>query len=92
MSDLISRADVLKFPIRLDHYDEEHGSREFVLGIESVMDYVESLPSVEKRGRWIQNDNGTYSCSLCQSWIPEEQHCYAQYCLYCGARMEENDD
>lgn len=50
MSDLIRREDVLKFPIRLDHYDEEHGSREYVLGIESVMDYVESLPSAP---RWI---------------------------------------
>lgn len=41
------------------------------------------------KGKWIRNDNGTYSCSLCQSWIPEEQHCYARYCLYCGADMRE---
>lgn len=40
-----------------------------------------------KRGQWIRNDNGTYSCSICHSWIPEEQHYYARYCLYCGARM-----
>lgn len=40
------------------------------------------------KGKWIRNDNGTYSCSLCQSWIPEEQHCYARYCLYCGADMQ----
>lgn len=39
------------------------------------------------RGEWIRNDNGTYSCSVCQSWIPEEQHCYARYCLHCGADM-----
>ena len=45
-SDLISRADALAFPIRLDHYDEEHGNRHFVLGIETVMEYIESLPSV----------------------------------------------
>lgn len=45
--DLISRADVLKYPIRLDHYDEENGSREFVYGVESVIEYVESLPSSE---------------------------------------------
>ena len=42
----------------------------------------------EKTGKWILNDNGTFSCSLCQSWIPNEQHHYARYCLYCGARME----
>lgn len=40
-----------------------------------------------RHGRWIPNDNGTYSCSLCQSWIPNEQHHYARYCLYCGASM-----
>jgi len=40
-----------------------------------------------KKGKWIQNDNGTYSCSLCHSWIPEEQYYYAQFCLYCGADM-----
>ena len=48
--DLISRADVLKYPIRLDHYDEENGSREFVYGVESVIEYVESLPSADADG------------------------------------------
>lgn len=51
-----------------------------------------NLPSAQperKKGRWIRNDNGTYSCSICQSWIPEEQHHYARYCLYCGADMRE---
>lgn len=40
-----------------------------------------------KKGKWIRNNNDTYSCSLCQSWIPEEQYYYAQFCLYCGADM-----
>lgn len=38
---------------------------------------------------WIKNDNNTYSCSKCYSWIPEKQHHYAKYCLHCGARMED---
>lgn len=41
----------------------------------------------QKKGQWIRNDNGTYSCDKCHSWIPEEQHYYARYCLYCGADM-----
>lgn len=45
-----------------------------------------------KTGRWIRNDNGTYSCSICHSWIPEEQHCYARYCLYCGADMKGDEE
>ena len=40
-----------------------------------------------KTGKWIQNDDGTYSCSLCQSRIPEEQYYYARFCLYCGADL-----
>lgn len=43
-------------------------------------------------GHWIENDNGTFSCSNCQSWIPEEQHHYARHCLYCGARMESEEE
>ena len=49
---------------------------------------IKQVPSAERKGRWIRNDNGTYSCSVCQSWIPEEQHYYARYCIYCGAKME----
>ena len=48
--DLISRADVLKYPIRLDHYDEVNGNRLFVYGVESVIEYVESLPSADADG------------------------------------------
>ena len=61
--DLISRADVLKYPIRLDHYDEVNGSRQFVYGVESVIEYVEALPSavansddlIIKNGKGIQD-------------------------------------
>lgn len=42
-------------------------------------------------GEWIRNDNGTYSCSICQSWIPKEQHYYARYCLHCGRVMKEGE-
>ena len=49
--DLISRADVLKYPIRLDHYDEVNGDRVFVYGVESVIEYVESLPSADAVSR-----------------------------------------
>lgn len=46
-----------------------------------------------KTGKWIENDNGTWSCNRCHSWIPDEQHHYANFCLYCGADMRgEQDD
>ena len=53
------------------------------------LDCEAKQPPTKKTGKWIQNDNGTYSCSLCQSWIPKEQYYYARFCLYCGAEMEE---
>ena len=46
MARLIDADELNKFPIRLDHYDKEHGSEDFVLGIESVLEYAEYLPTV----------------------------------------------
>ena len=43
---LIDADELNKFPIRLDHYDKEHGSESFVFGIESVLEYAERLPTV----------------------------------------------
>ena len=55
--------------------------------VERILDRVPSAQPEWKKGRWIRNDNGTYSCSVCQSWIPEEQYFYARYCLCRGADM-----
>ncbi len=41
---LIDLDALLKYPIRLKHYDRKNGDKNFVLGIESVMKYAESLP------------------------------------------------
>lgn len=63
--------------------------------LEYAKDIFRNIPPAQlerKKGEWIQNDNGTYSCSLCHSWIPEEQYYYAQFCLYCGAKMEGRKD
>lgn len=43
-------------------------------------------------GKWIDNHNGTFSCSECQSWIPEKQYHYARYCLHCGADMRNSEE
>ena len=45
-----------------------------------------------RHGWWIKNDNGTWSCERCHSWIPDEQHYYARFCLYCGAKMDGGVD
>ena len=45
MARLIDADAVNKFPIRLDHYDKQNGNEDFVLGIESVLEYAEYLPT-----------------------------------------------
>lgn len=58
--------------------------------------WLEKQPTVDavpvRHGRWIKNDNETWSCERCHSWIPDEQHYYARFCLYCGAKMDGGAD
>ena len=75
---------------------------EAAIGIDERPVYCPILPSAHpeqptieperKRGKWIQNENGTWSCNQCHSWIPDEQHYYAKYCLCCGSQMEDGED
>lgn len=37
---------LLGYPIRSSNYDREHGNEHFIYGIESVMEYAESLPVI----------------------------------------------
>ena len=36
--------DIQKFPIRKDHCDKENGNPHFIYGVETVMEYIETLP------------------------------------------------
>ena len=66
-----------------------------LLARRTVLQIIDDVPTIEaepvRRGRWKKNENGTLTCSECQSWIPEEQGHYANYCLYCGAEMEDEE-
>ena len=88
MSDLISKQDAIKV---VNAVWEITGDK----NVAKVWDQIKDLPSAQPErqiGRWIRNDNGTYTCSVCHSWIPEEQYYYARYCLYCGAKMKGEHD
>ena len=101
--DLISRSELLKFPIRRDHYDRENGNEHFINGIETVMEYAETLPSVEAepvvRGEW-ETVHGVLTpggdpllrCPYCRS--RESEHlcgieCSIEwdFCPKCGAKL-----
>lgn len=47
MTKYIKLDDIKTFPIRLDHCDRKNGNVHFVLGIETVMEYIDCLPVYE---------------------------------------------
>jgi hypothetical protein len=61
---LIYLEDLLRFPIRIDHYDKVNGNEHFVFGVETVLEYAEYLPTVDAvevvHGRWILTAHEEY--------------------------------
>lgn len=47
MAEYIDREGLMKFPIRRDHCDKEHANEHFINGIETVLEYAESLPAAD---------------------------------------------
>lgn len=41
---LIDLDELEKFPIRENHYDKKNGNVHFICGIETIIEYAESLP------------------------------------------------
>lgn len=75
-----------------DKWNKEAAPYSWANAYEQFLTDIENCATIDavpvRHGRWIQNDNGTWSCNRCHSWIPDEQHYYAQYCLYCGSKMD----
>ena len=108
MSDYIEREAALAYPIRKDKCDRKHANEHFILGIESVIEFVENLPAADvapvRHGRWIE-DERTYPgpglknnlCSACGevagAWKEGlEPGRKWAYCPNCGARMDKEDN
>ena len=94
---LIFLDDLMKFPIRIDHYDKVNGNEHFVFGVETVLEYAEHLPTVDAvevvHGRWIEINprkdvegwiEFDYQCPVCKEVSWEESN----YCPNCGAKMD----
>ena len=47
MPNYIELEKLMAYPIRINHCDLEHGNLHFVLGIESVLEYAQDLPTVD---------------------------------------------
>lgn len=75
MSKYVKIDDIMQYPIRKDHYDRENGDENFIFGIESVMEYIEQLPTVE-----------LIRCRECAKY--DEDRCY---CDLWKAKNQPND-
>lgn len=57
-----------------------------------AVEIIQNAPSADvapiRHARWIDNGNGTVSCSGCQTWFPKEREPYLQWCGHCGAKMD----
>lgn len=76
-----------KYIIRRDHYDKEHGNEHFIYGIETVLEYAESLPTADVvpvvRCRDCRKFK-TYGCRMVASG-------YDDFCSY-GERKDGETD
>ena len=92
----IPKEKVLEYPIRLSNYDKEHGNRDFVLGIESVMEYVKAiLPAdvkeihyavwQQRTSKWLKLQG--YKCSKCDFETLDTNAYKWLWCPNCGCFM-----
>ena len=96
MTKYIKLEELMKFPIRRNRYNKEHGN-DFVSGIEMVLEYAKNIPAADvvpvRHGRWECNK----PCPVCgedrfegldadiwADWEPP-------YCPNCGAKMKVDD-
>ena len=95
MTKYIKLEELMKFPIRRNHYNKVHGN-DFVSGIEMVLEYAKNIPAADvvavRHGRWervIPSKSAAkwstkVSCSNCHS----AGYAHHKYCPNCGAKMD----
>ena len=53
-----------------------------------IVDALEAL----NHAHWIDNHNGTISCSHCHTWFhKDDRYSYMRYCPYCNVKMAESE-
>lgn len=57
------------------------------------LEFAESKKKPRREGHWIDNRNGTISCSSCQTWFhKDDRYSYMRYCPYCTTKITESED
>lgn len=94
MAEYIERAELMKFPIRIDHYDKEHGNVNFVYGVETVLEYAKNIPTADVvpvvHSEWKYfRKQGKAVCMNCSfERSVDDNFGRAIACPNCGARMD----
>ena len=85
MAKYIKLEELMRFPIRRNHYDKEHGSKDFIYGIETVLEYAENLQTTDVAQEWISvkdrlpedgvrvlaaHDDGVVRIGVCRGYFP----------------------
>lgn len=56
---------------------------------QKIFDALEAVNNVH----WINNHNGTISCSYCHTWFyKDDRYSYMCYCPRCSKKMAESED
>ena len=82
MAKYINLEELMNFPIRLNHYDKEHGNEDFIYGIETVLEYAENLQTTDVVQEWISVDD-----RLPETWKPVliySRHDFCESAVYIG--------
>lgn len=91
---LIDLDELMKFPIRLNHYDKVNGNEHYVFGVEAVLEYAEHLPTIDAEvvlhGRWKYFHKQNRAVCLVCSFERDLDADFgkAVSCPNCGARMD----
>ena len=96
MTKYISKADAINTILGDMQNGESNMEEIFNTALRKAASRIDTIPAADVvpvvHAEWKENDNETWSCSRCHSWIPDEQYDYARYCLHCGAKMDKEDN
>lgn len=93
-NDLISRQaaidDLREYKVGPSHFCDESEIECFNDGIDTAISVLATLPSAERRGRWVKDEFGS-RCGACGLYAYRDKFdkpWESPYCPNCGARME----
>lgn len=88
IAEYIEREALLKHAhIRMTRVSDTEWQKGYWDGVDDMAEYIREQPAADvtevKHGKWMDNRNGTFTCSVCGGKASK-----MDYCGNCGARMD----